>query len=490
MYEEMISKLEATINDAKRITEENKKFMDSWVEKIKFELAFNAGLKEGKIELWNKYKVDYKSRRIFGTEIEYGLNLNQVNWSVDGLWLENGGLVYKDCGHPEYASPESRNTLDALKYSKAGELIIQELFPEEMIIKNNVDSHGNTFGAHESYSYTKGNLLDEFLMPFLITRQIFAGSGKINFYGQYEISQRSSFLGTAKNVLTTHNRPIINTKDESHSEENIKRLHLILGDANMFEVAEFLKLGTTGLVLDLMESEARNKLDIPSVYPKRSPVAVVKSISQEPGIGFMTQRQKFIDAVNVQYQYFKLAKSELGYRDPITQQVLDLWGYVLENFEDESKLFGKVDWVTKKALINQYQQEYDLPDGHTYLRNIDLQYHDINQQKGLFYNLQKNGLTDRLLSDEEIIRAKIYAPTNTRAFIRGNIVKQFKEKNIVSVYDERGINWTYIPKTAFFSVDSDTKKIFLEEFDDVSILNPFDNYIKLVNKLKIETRKK
>ncbi len=355
----------------------------------------------------------YGRKRIFGTENEYG-----VGGRTRGLpgFIANGGKIYSDCGHIEYATPECSNPLEAVIYNKAGELLAQKY--ADKIYKNNVDSRGNTFGAHENY-FTKASFKRlRTVIPFLVTRQIYAGTGKQMRYG-FSISQRSCHIEKNENSTSSDHRAILCTKKESLANDSEwMRLHLILGDANMSEVAEFLKIGTTGLVLDLVEDGLEPRLEYNNIYS----VQDLHSISESTSDWQIRQGEK---ATDIQRGYLKAAKKHYKGRDEITDTILALWQDTLDKLDrDPSALIGRVDWITKKALIDQYAQANNLDMTSLILRNIDLQYHDTDRERGLFYALQKQGKVERLATDEMIKHAMHVPPNDTRASLRGALAKQ------------------------------------------------------------------
>lgn len=417
----------------------------------------------------NKKLPKYKRDRIFGIENEYGTI--EIDLTLDGDFLSNGGFVYNDSDHVEFATPETRNPLDAIIYDKAGEIISQEF--AEKLYKNNLDSEGHTFGTHENYFTFEDPYYFESIIPFLITRQIFAGAGHLAQDGTFEISQRSRFLKTVKSEYTQSCRAILCTKDDSLSDTGY-RLHLILGDANMCEVAGFLKIGTTGLVIDLLEDHKLPRID----YDSDSAVTDVHAISKKSlkwsleGIS-----PKKTSAIDVQRDYLKAAIKAYANRDQITNRLLRLWGDTLDKLEsDPAKLFGSIDWITKKILIDSYAQKHGLQDSDSALQNINLQYHDVDKNKGLFYALQKAGLTKRITSDAKIQNAVMNPPRDTRAYIRGKLVSKLNSSKEMQDYvSDDYIDWTFL----------DMMDVCGDFY--INISDPFDNYkdqMRLLRKIK------
>src|SRR3989338_3606213 len=264
----------------------------------------------------------YKGKRIFGTENEYGVVNPEWGSLPSDEFISNGGRVYPDCKHIEYASPETSNPLEAVVYEKAGELICLPF--AKKLYKNNIDSRGNSFGAHENYSTKiKPKNLEE-IMPFLITRQIFAGAGKLNKDGIFEISQKSGYIQKVFGTDTRYDRGIIT---DTYDLGNNLRLHLILGDANMCEIADFLKLGTTGLILDLAEDKKLPVIE----YNLEKAVEDLQSISRTKE-WILQGTQKETKATEMQRAYIKSAMIYKG-RDQVTNQILAWWNYTIENLD-------------------------------------------------------------------------------------------------------------------------------------------------------------
>jgi len=436
-----------------------------------------------------KNKPLYDRKRIFGIETEYGTQ----ECNVDREWLPNGGLVYDDGDHVEYATPETRNPRDAVLHDKAGELIALKkgkgIFRNNVALQTgvNVDSltcidYNNfeffsTYGTHENYftCVSKNNLHK--LIPFLVTRQLYAGSGDINLKGQFEISQRSRFILTTKGGYTTDGRSIINTKDETHSNVGgWSRLHLILGDANMCEMADYLKIGITSLVLDLLEDEKNIGI---KYSPDGNAIVAIHNVSEHANSASLEGIvRKSLTPVDVQRSYLKAATKAYSGRDRITDDLLKKWSYVLDKLESNpSKLFGWVDWITKKTLIDSYALKHDIylskiksygevPDS---ILNINLLYHSCDKNKSLFYALQGAGKIKRLLTDAQIERATLVPPKDTRANARGKIVVK-SEKYGFDFDSDDGYEWDSV---SFGGGD------VVFDIDD-----PFNTYPDIVKKVR------
>jgi proteasome accessory factor A len=378
------------------------------------------------------------------------------------VFLENGARFYLDTGcHPEYATPECASPMDVMIYDKAGERILENLlnyaqnkvheegFQGELaIFKNNTDFVGNSYGCHENYLADRTAdfyYMAEQLIPFLVTRQIFTGAGKVFRTRRgtvYHISQRAQHIRQKISGTTTNERSIINTRDEPHAiKEKYRRLHIIVGDSNMSEFSTYLKVGTTALVLQMIEDDF-----LPPIFSLRNPVRAIKDISRD-----LTCREavplnsgKKYSALELQKEYLDLAHRYYSTRpmSPEAADILQKWEYVLSKLEeDPMQLHQEVDWVIKLHLLQAYGERTNLSpeaSGDRMLM-LDLQYHDIRREKGLYFLLERKGQVVRLASDEQIETAMVDPPQNTRAKMRGELIKLAKMKRIP--YD---LDWNYI----------------------------------------------
>ena len=378
------------------------------------------------------------------------------------VFLENGARFYLDTGcHPEYATPECASPMDVMIYDKAGERILENLlnyaqnkvheegFQGELaIFKNNTDFVGNSYGCHENYLADRTAdfyYMAEQLIPFLVTRQIFTGAGKVFRTRRgtvYHISQRAQHIRQKISGTTTNERSIINTRDEPHAiKEKYRRLHIIVGDSNMSEFSTYLKVGTTALVLQMIEDDF-----LPPTFSLRNPVRAIKDISRD-----LTCREavplnsgKKYSALELQKEYLDLAHRYYSTRpiSPEAADILEKWEYVLTKLEeDPMQLHREIDWVIKLHLLQAYGERTNLPpeaSGDRMLM-LDLQYHDIRREKGLYFLLERKGKVGRLATDEQIEKAMVDPPQNTRAKMRGELIKLAKMKRIP--YD---LDWNYI----------------------------------------------
>jgi len=409
-------------------------------------------------------------RRIFGLENEYGVTCTLrgqrrlspdevarylfrrvVSWGrSSNVFLANGARLYLDVGsHPEYATPECDSIADLVVHDKAGERILEQLLAsaeqrlrEEGIrgviylFKNNTDSAGNSYGCHENYLTSRRDDFShyaEVLIPFLVSRQIYAGSGKVLQTARgamYCMSQRAEHIWEGVSSATTRSRPIINTRDEPHADaERYRRLHVIVGDSNMSEYATFLKVGAAAILLRMLEE--------PNVVLRdmtlENPIRAIREISHDMTC---TRRVRLANgreasALEIQSEYLNRALRYAEHRDmsPEELKVLDMWEHCLTQIEkDPLGLDREVDWVTKYKLIEGYRAKHDLPLNHPKVSLIDLQYHDVNRDRGLFYKMQNRGLVERMCDDADIDNAVDVPPQTTRARLRGEFIRRAKER--------------------------------------------------------------
>jgi proteasome accessory factor A len=318
--------------------------------------------------------------------------------------------------------------------------------PRLSIYKNNSDGKGNSYGTHENYLVDRatafGDIVRDFT-PFLVSRQIFCGAGKVGAEAPwderggevYQLTQRADFFETEVGLETTLKRPIINTRDEPHADpEKYRRLHVIIGDANMCEVATFLKIGTTAIVLKMIEDRFLPDLSL------SNPVAALHEVSRDItcSISVALDDGRHLSAVQLQWEYFEHAKKYVEREDdtPENQEVLTRWEAVLAALETEPlTLHRELDWVAKYRLLAAYRERDDLAWTDPKLRAIDLQYHDIRRERGLYYRLAAGGNVERLTTDEEIDRAVMEPPINTRAYFRGRCISKFPEAIAAASWD-------------------------------------------------------
>jgi proteasome accessory factor A len=408
-------------------------------------------------------------RRIFGIETEYGITCTLrgerrlspdevarylfrrvVSWGrSSNVFLPNGARLYLDVGsHPEYATPECDDIVDLVARDKAGERILEGLIVDAelrlreegiagdiYLFKNNTDSAGNSYGCHENYLVPRqlelGRLTD-ILTPFLVTRQMICGAGKVLQTAGgvvYCVSQRAEHIWESVSSATTRSRPIINTRDEPHADaERFRRLHVIVGDSNMSEVTTLLKAGSTDLVLRMIEAGA-----IMPDLTLDNPIRAIREVSHD-----MTGRSRVrladgreMSALEIQYEYLNRAKdftSKNGL-NAISQRVLEMWERALEAIETGNldKIVREIDWVTKYQLIERYRAKHDLPLSAPRVAQLDLAYHDVHRGRGLYYLLQRAGAVERVARDIDIFEAKSVPPQTTRAKLRGEFIRRAQE---------------------------------------------------------------
>jgi proteasome accessory factor A len=370
------------------------------------------------------------------------------------LILSNGARYYVDHAHPEYSTPECTNPRDLVVWDRAGERILnisrmraEAVSPPEqriLIYKNNTDSKGNSYGTHENYLMDRRcpfTRIVQHLMPFFATRQIFTGAGKVGAennleYTPYQISQRADFLETEVGLETMHSRPIINTRDEPHADpEKYRRLHVIVGDANMSEVATYLKVGTTAIVLSMVEDDF-----IDQDLALDNPVQAFRAISRDLTCRLPVRLKdgRTATAVDVQRGYLELAHRYYRDRelDPITKDVLVRWEFVLDRLaQDPMTLTRELDWVIKWDLLESYRSKHELDWTDSRIAMIDLQYHDIRPDKGLYGKLQEADAVERIVTDEEIAHAVHDPPRDTRAYFRGMCLQRYPDDIVSASWD-------------------------------------------------------
>ncbi|MEA3511321.1 MAG: Pup--protein ligase [Actinomycetota bacterium] len=406
-------------------------------------------------------------RRIYGIENEYGVTCTLhgqrrlspdevarylfrrvVSWGrSSNVFLENGARLYLDVGsHPEYATPECDSLSDLIAHDKAGERILEglvesaeERLTEEGIrgdiylFKNNTDSAGNSYGCHENYLVGRQDdfqrIIDT-LIPFFVSRQIFAGAGKLLHTAQgtvYSIAQRAEHIWEGSSSATTRSRPIINTRDEPHADAELyRRLHVIAGDSNMSEYATYAKVGTTAALLQMLEDDV-----VFRDMTLENPIRAIREISRDQTcrrpVRLANGRE--LSALDMQWEYLDRTLRYARTRGfpPEVDRAIGMWEHLLTGLEkDPMTLSREVDWVAKRQLLDQYSTRHDLPLSSPKMSLLDLAYHDVNRQRGLYYILERRGLMDRVVTDGQIEAAMTAPPPTTRARLRGDFIKAAK----------------------------------------------------------------
>jgi proteasome accessory factor A len=409
-------------------------------------------------------------RRIFGLENEYGVTCTfrgqrrlspdevarylfrrVVHWGrSSNVFLENGARLYLDVGsHPEYATPECDGIADLVAHDKAGERILEALLAaaevrlheegisgQVYLFKNNTDSAGNSYGCHENYLVARQGefaRMADMLIPFFVTRQIYSGAGKV-LHGprgaQFCIAQRAEHIWEGVSSATTRSRPIINTRDEPHADaERFRRLHVIVGDSNMNEWTTFLKVGITDLVLRMVEANTVMR-DLTLENPIRAIREISHDIASKKRVRLANGRE--LTAIEIQNEYHERTAKFVDRRggDPQTKQLLLEWRDALDALASGQPdvLARKVDWVAKMLMIERYRAKHQLPLSSAKVALLDLAYHDVNRARGLYYLMERSEKADRLVTEKEIARAMREPPQTTRAKLRGDFIKQAKQK--------------------------------------------------------------
>lgn len=410
------------------------------------------------------------ARRIYGVETEYGVACTHrgsrrltpdevarhlfrtvVTWGrSSNVFLANGSRVYLDVGsHPEYATAECDDLHQLLAHDRAGELIIDDLarqserrLAEEgtdadiYLFKNNTDSHGNSYGCHENYLITRQGDFSSYtdvLVPFLVSRQLICGAGKVlsSLHGaNYVVSQRAEHIWESVSSATTRSRPIINTRDEPHADpERYRRLHVIVGDSNMSETTNLLKLGSTELVLRLIEDGVPMR-DLTC----ENPIRAIRDLSRDLR-GRATVRLangRTITGLELQREYLAKAVAHLGPpagRDPVMARVVDLWERTLDAVEsgDTSGIDTEIDWAIKQKLLTAYAERHDLSLSAPRMAQLDLAYHDIREGRGLFSLLRSRGQVATVIDQADAKLAREQPPQTTRAKLRGDFIRAAEE---------------------------------------------------------------
>ncbi len=373
-----------------------------------------------------------------------------VSWGrSSNVFLENGARLYLDVGsHPEYATPECDSIYDVVAHDKGGERILEGLVTsaeerlaeegirgEIFLFKNNTDSAGNSYGCHENYLVGRHGdfqVIVETLIPFLVTRQIFTGAGKLLQTARgtvYSIAQRAEHIWEGVSSATTRSRPIINTRDEPHADaERFRRLHVIAGDSNMSEYATFVKVGTVAALLQMLEDNVVFR-DLSLENPIRAIREISHDVACRRKIRLANGRE--LSALDIQWEYLDRAirySRSPGF-PPLVQQAVEMWEHLLTGLEkDPMTLEREVDWVAKFRLIDRYRARGGLLLSDPKIALLDLSYHDVNVDRGLFYLLQRKGLVDRVVTDDAISDAVERPPQTTRARLRGEFIKAAKAK--------------------------------------------------------------
>ena len=429
-------------------------------------------------------------RRLSPDEVARYLFRKVVVWGrSSNVFLPNGGRLYLDVGsHPEYATAECDNLSDLIKQDQAGDRIVEELAVSAEIrlnaegikgqihlFKNNMDAAGNSYGCHENFSVSRKKNFEEVtesIIPFLITRQIFCGAGKwisSSKGANFQISQRAEHMWESVSSATTRSRPIINTRDEPHADpEEYRRLHIIVGDSNMSETTTVLKVATTELMLRAAElGLLKDKFTI------ENPIKTIREISNDLKFrnSFRLSSGREITALQMQNEMYNIVLSMPGLDEilekPFYRYALNLWRRSLDALEsqDFSLVDMELDWMIKRKFMNSYKEKHQLNDMDSRLILLDISYHNIRKDRGLFYILEKSGMAKTLITNNDVNSAMENPPQTTRAALRGRFIKVAQEKK------------------RDFTVDWVNLKINDQQQSSIACKDPFKNIDERVDKL-------
>ncbi len=367
--------------------------------------------------------------------------------------LTNGARYYVDHAHPEYSTPECSNPRDLVVHDRAGERILErsifrasETMPGRqhvLVYKNNTDNKGVSYGTHENYLVDRGVPFPRIvrdITPHFVTRQLYCGAGLLGGPTEgehpYQMSQRADFFEVEVGLETTLKRPIVNTRDEPHADpEKYRRLHVIIGDANMSEVATYLKAGVTAIVLMMIEDEA-----ISESFAFKAPVQALHQISHDLSLSktYALKDGREVRAIDVQWGYHEMASKYLARHEAPTWtvDVMQRWEEMLATLErDPMSLEGQVDWVAKLRTLEAYKDRHGMGWDDPRLHMMDLQYHDVRQDRGLANILMRKGKLERIVDDDEILRAVDTPPADTRAYFRGRCLEKYAQRVAAASWD-------------------------------------------------------
>ncbi len=417
---------------------------------------------------------DFDEARYFTQDRQRALSYEEIK---SDLALSNGARFYNDHAHPEYSTPECRRLVDLIAQDKAGEWIVEECVRRRnrkprngtvKVFKNNTDFQGHSYGCHDNYLMNRDVPFGDIargLTAFLVSRQVVAGAGKVGMEDEagpsgvrYQVSQRSDFFSTLVSIDTMNRRPIINTRDEPHADsDRYRRLHVIVGDANMSEVAGGLKVATTSLVLDLLEEGV-----CPMDLELADPVGALKMISRDPSLRCAVKRAdgRMITALELQRIYCAAATQRYRHRDADTDWALATWSKTLDDLERDPVLCrDRLDWVAKKWLLDTFVEAEQVSWDDSSLASLDLEYHNVCREDGLYAALMRQNGMQRLVSDEQVSRAIHQPPADTRAYFRGRCIEKFARQMI-------SVQWD---KLAFDCGGHEAEVWLLDVFDDATV---------------------
>ncbi|WP_460999681.1 depupylase/deamidase Dop [Streptomonospora sediminis] len=389
-------------------------------------------------------------------EVADPTQLTDEDLGLANVILTNGARLYVDHAHPEYSAPEVTNPRDAVLWDKAGERVMADACRRAggipgiepiQLYKNNTDNKGASYGCHENYLMRRSTPFGDIvrhLIPFFVSRQVVCGAGRVGIGADgrdsgFQISQRADFFEVEVGLETTLKRPIINTRDEPHADpDKYRRLHVIIGDANMSEISTYLKAGTTAIVLAMVEDGFLN-VDL----SLETPVADLREFSHDPGLTHAARLRdgRRMTALELQREYLELARKYVQNRfgpdlDADTADILDRWESVLDRLADDPMdLAEELDWVAKLKLLEGYRSRDNIDWGHHRLQLVDLQYSDVRPDKGLYNRLVARGRMQQLLTEDEVERSITEPPEDTRAYFRGRCLAKYADSVAAASWD-------------------------------------------------------
>ncbi|HTK65789.1 MAG TPA: depupylase/deamidase Dop [Pseudonocardia sp.] len=422
--------------------------------------AAAADLPRAKRARWD-YEVESPLRDARGFDlsapsIPTGSDSELDDLGAANVILTNGARLYVDHAHPEFSTPEVTTPRDVVIWDKAGERVMEEAAmrsasvpgaPIIQLYKNNVDNKGASYGSHENYLMSRSTTFPAIisgLIPFFVSRQVVCGSGRVGIGASgdeagYQLSQRADYIEVEVGLETTLKRGIINTRDEPHADaDKYRRLHVILGDANLAETSTFLKVGTTALVLDMIEAGQRFD-DLRLAEPVRS----VHAISRDPGLQAKVELAdgRRMTGLDLQWVYHERAAAHLASTqgeqiDEVSAEVMQIWGEVLDALtRDPMECADRLDWPAKLRLLEGYRARDGLQWSSPRLQLVDLQYSDVRLSKGLYNRLVARGSMRRMVTEEQVLDAMRNPPEDTRAYFRGRCLERYPTEVAAASWD-------------------------------------------------------
>jgi Pup amidohydrolase len=423
--------------------------------------AYGQHILRGRLSAHWDYEVENPLRDARGFDMSRAeadpTQLTDDDLGMANVILTNGSRLYVDHAHPELSTPEVTNPRDAVLWDRAGVEVMRRAMqlaaamPDVhpiVLYKNNTDNKGASYGCHENYLMTRTTPFSDIvrhLIPFFISRQVYTGAGRLGV-GQdgrtlaFQISQRADFFEVEVGLETTLKRPIINTRDEPHADpERFRRLHVIVGDANLSDTATFLKLGATSIVLSMIEAGYLATREWTPLHPVQEMHAVSHDTSLTHQLQLSGGRR--MTALQMQWEFLEAAqdfcaRSDHAEQDPQTDEILDLWQEVLTLLAtDPRQLADRIDWIAKREIMDGFVRRDGLSWDSPRLQLIDLQYADIRRDKGLAARLEDRGRLRRMFSDDEVAVAVDRAPEDTRAYFRGECLRRYPASVAAASWD-------------------------------------------------------